>query len=242
MFRRTHVTRFLRDESAAVTVEYVVLAAAVTGMALLSSDVIYRGLGALAGTVDGELQGESTTRTGALSYDDGFENGAAGWAGAAASAVRGFGNILGPITGSGGAASVTREFEFAEGTPEATFSFDLLAMDSLDGESGIVYIDGQEVGRMTTDFTTGTVFTPADGIAARGISFQTRLEDDRVDLGGTSAERRFVDSRAKILVTVANPASKVTFGFGSTANHGAHDESFGIDNFRATGLKDPGSS
>ena len=236
--RPSLLRRFARDERGAVTVEYVILAAAITGMALASADVINRGLGALANTIDSELSEEKGAH-GALAYEDGFDNGAAGWSGASATLIPGFGHVLGPIGGSGGAQSLTRAFDIAPGAKAATFRFDVISGDSLDGESGIVFIDGVEVGRVTTDWRQGTVFTAAAGLAERGIAIDATVIDDRVALGGEASRADWVDTRTAISISVANPKDKVTFGFGSNADQATSDEFFAIDNFRATGLKDP---
>ncbi|CTQ32029.1 Flp family type IVb pilin [Jannaschia rubra] len=232
---------FLRDTCGAVTVEYVILAAAVTGMGIASTDVIRNGMGTLAGTVDGELRGTSTDEVVGLSYADSFDNGANGWSGAIASEMEGVGHVLGPIGGSGGQPSVSRTFDIDPNASKATFEFDLLAMDSLDKESGIIYIGGIEVGKVTGDHGTPT-FTAAEGLPDGVIIRATTLDKD-VQLGGSD---RYNDSITGIQISVAQdkdaPLGQLTFGFGSTANQHTDDESFAIDNFRATGLRDPNKS
>lgn len=240
---RRAIRRFLRSQSGAVTVEYVVLAAAITGVALASSDVINNGLGSLSGTIEDELSGEPVgTHSGPLTYDDGFDNGSAGWSGATVAEIRGVGKVLGPIPGSGGTQAITRDFQIDPGAGAATFSFDVLALDSLDNESGIIFIDGREVGRVTS--THGrTTFTPGAGLPI-GTTIEAQIIDNDTDLGGISNNAGWRDSRTKVTVSVAKnaekPVDKITFGFGSNANQGVDDESFAIDNFKATGLKDPG--
>lgn len=224
------IRRFLRGDTGAITVEYVVLAAAVTGVTLLSTDVLQVGMRGLAGTVDSELKGEAPDSNNTVSYHSGFDNGAQGWTGAGAAEVPGLGTVLGPIGGSNGEATVSRDFAFDEGTERAEFEFDLYAMDSLDNESGIIYIDGREVGRLTSDHGN-TTFTVADGIDPdRFIVRQTNV-DDQIDLGGSD---RWTDGHSKIQITVRDPGTNVNFGFGSTANQGTSDESFSIDNFTVT--------
>lgn len=239
--RRRRSLTFLRDEAGAVTVEYVELAAAVTAMAIASSDVINRGLAALAGTVDSELSGDPVGGSAGLGYDDGFDNGSPGWTGATASTIRGYGNVLGPVAGSRGAEAISKEFAIAPGAA-ATFRFDVIAGDSLDGESGIVFIDGLEVGRVTTDWQGATMFTPMAGLAERGISITGELIDSGTDLGGPADKPAWVDSRTSVSISIANPAERVRFGFGSDADQGLADEFFAIDTFKATGLADPGQA
>ena len=231
------LARFLRDQRGAATVDYVVLAAAVCAMALASSDVVSAGMRGLAGTVDSELRQEPVEALAGISYTDGFDNGASGWLGASASKIDGLGNVLGPIGGTGatGPARITRDFQIDPNAKQATFDFDLYAMDSLDRESGIIYIDNVEVGRVTSDMGNA-VFTAAAGLEKRGITIRATEIDNNVQLGGNAS---FKDSLSSISITIDKPAERVTFGFGSTADQGTSDESFAIDNFQATGLKNP---
>lgn len=239
--RRDEFRCFLRGESGAVTVDYVMLAAAVTGMALASSDVITRGMAALASSIDSELSGEPVERPPGLTYTNGFDNGSEGWSGAGTANIRGLGNVLGPIAGSGGTASITRDFIIDPDATEATFVFDLLALDTLDNESGIVFIDGREVGRVTS--THGrTAFTSGSGLDGRGITIEAQIIDNAEQLGGAPdrGDDSDLDSRTTISIRIANPNERVTFGFGSTADQSISNESFALDNFKVTGLKDPG--
>ena len=236
---RSLAARFVRDETGALTVEYVLLAAAVTALGIGSSDVINRGLAALAGNVDSELSGDPVTGIDGMAYDDGFDDGAAGWSGAAVSNVRGFGNVLGPIAGSGGAEAVSKEFDVAPGAKSATIKFDLIAGDSLDGEDGIVYLNGREVGRLRAHHSEVPVFRPSSWLEEEGISISAQVIDSRVNLGGSVERPDWRDSRTAISISIANPTEKVRFGFGSNANSGVDDEFFAIDNFKAAGLQDP---
>ncbi len=234
-----HPARFLRSERGAVTVDYVVLAAAVTGLGLALSSQLTFGMSGLAGTVDSELRRETVESIVGVEYSDGFDNGSGGWSGAGTYNFGGkIGTALGRIEGtSTGAQTVTRSFDIDPNATEATFSFDLYAMDSLDNESGFVYIDGIEIGRMTRDHQGETTFTAAADLEERGIIVRASLIENNVALGGND---RWTDSLAEINVTVKKPKEQITFGFGSNANggtQGADDESFAIDNFSATGLR-----
>ncbi len=241
----TLAARFVRDETGAITVEYVLLAAAATAIGIASSDVIFRGFGSLSGTIDDEFNEGGYSGAGGSapgpSYDERFDNGAPGWTGAVAGYVRGFGNVLGPIAGTGGREAISREFAIEPGAASAKFTFDLIGGDSLDDESGIVFIDGREVGRMTTKHNGATTFTPAADLAARGITFDAQLIDSRADLGGSTSRPDWRDSRSKITITIAEPKSKVKFGFGSNADQGVDDEFFAIDDFKAFGVQKPGN-
>lgn len=231
------LARFFRDQRGAATVDYVVLAAGVFAVAMAANEVISGGMSGLAGTVDSELRREPVEALTGITYTDGFDNGASGWIGAFAATIPGLGNVLGPIagTGVGGPPRITRDFDIDPKATQATFAFDLYAMDSLDNESGIVYIDGLEVGRMTSD-KGNAVFTAADAaeLKKRGIIVRATTVDNNVDLGGNPS---FKDSLSSISITIDKPKNRVTFGFGSTADQGTGDESFAIDSFQATGLR-----
>ena len=51
-----HIHQYLRDESAAVTVDWTVLSAAAVGMALMASTILEGGIDGLTARVDGELR------------------------------------------------------------------------------------------------------------------------------------------------------------------------------------------
>ncbi|CTQ32028.1 Flp family type IVb pilin [Jannaschia rubra] len=227
--------RFLRGTDGAITVEYVVLAAGITGLSIGAYGAVTDGLGALAGTVEGEINGTASDGTVGKTYIEGFRSGADGWSGAEATDMMGIGEVLGPIGGSGGAPTVSRDFVTDPDAAKATFQFDLYAMDSLDRESGVIYIDGKEVGRVTRNHLKGTTFTPAEGLAERGIIVRAEIVDDDIQLGGSTSWR---DALSVISISVKDPGDTVNFGFGSTADQGVGDESFAIDNFVATGLRD----
>lgn len=231
-----NVRLFLRDESGAITVDYVVLAAACCAVGLWSTDLIEVGMRALAGTVDSELRGESPDSLTTTTYDNGFDNGSQGWTGATTANISGIGNVLGPIESTGGLPGVNRDFAIDEDTERATFSFDLIGVDDLDGDTGTVFVDGTAVGSVTVNNRTGTqTFTAADDLEERGIVIRFTEVDTRVDLGGRAGSP---DSLSSIEVTVrndpTNPRGNVNIGFGSDASAGAGNEFFAIDNFTAT--------
>jgi len=235
-FQFQYLRQFISDTRGAVTVDYVMLAAAVTGVTLMSTDIIQNGLRSLAGTVDSELKGEAPGSANGLSYANSFDNGSAGWSGAYATNVAGIGNVLGPIENTGGGPGVSRDFEIDPATDRATFSFDLLAMDDFDGDTGTVYVDGEAVGSVTANYGVPT-FTAAEGLEDRGIIVRYSEVDSDVHLGGNSSQ---TDSRSTFEITVRNdpsdPRGTVNIGFGSDATAGAENEFFAIDNFQANGL------
>lgn len=227
------LARFLCDETGAVTVEYVALAAAVTGVGMAASDTLRGGLGYLGTIVASELSGE-TAGEGAVLYDDAFANGAAGWTDAFGAAlpvsdVFGIGTVLGPIVGTpDGQASVQRTFDLGEDVESATISFDLYALDRLEDESGLIYVDGRLVG----DLTASAAGLRFEAVEQAGVTVEFDVLDEGVELGGSLVGRPdSLDDRVAVRVTVTDPSETLTFGFGSTADGGPDDESFAIDDF-----------
>ncbi|MFO6462750.1 hypothetical protein ACK8OR_00025 [Jannaschia sp. KMU-145] len=230
------IRRFVADTRGAVTVDYVVITAAAVGLGFAVNEVLFGGMGVLAGNVNDELGGKPGYSGPGLVYSDGFDNGAVGWVGADAKKMFGVGTVLGPIAGGTGAQTVTKVFDVAADATEATISFDLLSLDSLDNESGYVYIGDQVVGYVTSEHGKST-FT---AVEQNGITIVGNVIEQDIELGGMMIEQSWSrDSRTSIQITVTNPGESIKFGFGSDANQGISDESFAIDNFTMLGLADP---
>ncbi|WGH77956.1 hypothetical protein [Jannaschia ovalis] len=231
-----HLRRFRADQRGAISVDYVVITALAMGVAVAASEEIMSGMGFLAATVDSELSGSEVDSGTMLSYRDGFDNGAGDWLGAEATEVFGVGKVLGPIPGSNGEISVSRSFAIDPSAEYAELSFDLLAFDGLQGESGYVYVNGQAVGYVTS-LLGETVITP---IETAGIQLTGAVIDNAVELGGASINREdSLDSRSSLQIRVADPGAELVFGFGSDAAGDVNTGSFALDNFRVTGLLDP---
>lgn len=239
MLRPNPFKSFVHRTEGAVTVEYVMLAAGVLAAGLIASGILSDGFRSLAGTVDGELSGTPVEQVVGIQYSDGFDHGAGGWNGAGVLPENhplnnGLGNVLGPIENTGGLPSVNRDFEIDPNASQATFEFDLYSVDNLDGDSGIVFVGGEEVGRVTVNDGV-PAFTASEGLDERGVTIRFTELDNDVPLGGNPNQN---DAKSNIFISVDNPDENVNIGFGSDASAGADNEFFAIDNFRATGLAD----
>ena len=227
--------RFIKSEDGAITVDWVVLTFGVTITGLAMMGTIGPSLGRMAVSVVDALEATvgsiyegSTIVAYRSNYD--FAGDTSAWTGASSTYVDGFGEVLGPIAGSGGLESVTTSFDIGAESESATLTFDLLAFDSLDGEDAVLYIDGVEVGRMTSDqgyltWTTGDV---------EGISLSATTLSEGEHLGGMqndTSQNWWRDAASRITITVDDPGATLDFGFGSTANQDVSDESWAIDNF-----------
>ena len=228
------VSRFLSAERGAVTVEWVVLAAGVTAMCLASLRTQEDGLRVFWYEIGGEMSGSDIVGVnGAVSHFD-FADGDAGtWSGASVADIPGFGMALGPIFGSNGLASVTKDFIVARDVAKAVISFDLYGLDSLDAEDAVLYVNGIEVGRVTVDLGTATV---KPGTVA-GMAMHGTNVSEGTDLGGyINGTAWSKDTITRVTIEVDDPGDAVSFGIGSTADGmRTWDESFAIDNFTFSG-------
>lgn len=227
--------RFIKSEDGAITVDWVVLTFGVTITGLAMMGTIGPSLGRMAVSVVDALEStvssiyEGSTAIGFRSNYD-FAGDTSAWNGASSTYVDGFGEVLGPIAGSGGLESVTTSFDIGEGAESATLTFDLLAFDSLDNEDAVLYIDGIEVGRMTA-LQGMLTWVPGN---VEGISLSAQILSEGEHLGGMRNDTNsplWRDAASRITITVNDPGAKLDFGFGSTANQGVNDESWGLDNF-----------
>jgi hypothetical protein len=224
---------FLNNDSGAVTVDWVVLTAGLAGLGLATLAVVGSGVEDLSTDVDASLSKRIIYTAFGTSTED-FSDGAVGWIGAKASFVNGFGDILGPIGGSGGLESVSKTFDLPEGANEVLINFDLLALDSLDGgpdcsrgwgcnEGPVLFIDGQ---RVATGVSSGggVTWTYED---TPGV----RVESVAVSQGNNIGAGGWSDGVHQIKVTRDKPGPTIKVGFGLNANQPIHDEAIGIDNF-----------
>jgi hypothetical protein len=233
-----HWREFALGNAGAITVDYVVLTAAAAGIAVATHDEIRSGLRALAGNVNAEQTGTPLSGgVAGLEVTDGFENGVLDvWSGGEAFETNGAGVMLGKIGGTGGAEQVTRQFKMTEGIPYTTMSFDVVAFDELAGASGIIYIGGQEVGRVVKNGTT-TEFIAAD---IPKVTIKGEVVSSGSNIGGKNAAGdQFTDSRTRITLSYETPDPDLTFGFGSNGPADTSIGSFAIDDFKITGVFDP---
>ncbi|MEM7710490.1 MAG: hypothetical protein AAF264_07020 [Pseudomonadota bacterium] len=218
--------------------DYVVLTAAATGLAIAASTELSDGLTMVTDVVATELalQGEDVSTDQVTIYDDTFANASSGWTGGQVSDVFGLGMVLGPIANTGDVQAVTKRFEVGPGMESVTLDFEVYAMDDLESDdSGYVYIGGKKVGAITRE-DGKAVFTAIETVDDVAITANI-LEDD-VELGGSLINvGGSKDSKIAFSITVTDPGTSVDFGFGAPTSAGADNESFAIDNFTVTGKK-----
>ncbi|MEL6532850.1 MAG: hypothetical protein AAFN09_04975 [Pseudomonadota bacterium] len=218
---RSYTARFYADDHGAVSVDWVVLSAALVGLGIAVLGVTSTGVNDLANeTADEIASTELRYRFGFTSalFDSDFGSGAAGWFGGNVVNLPGFGDVL-QIAGG----------QFAEmqvmvpaGAGSATISFDMIAADDLDGDQATVYVNGQAVSIYSDNHGNVSI----SGNAPPGISVSV---DQHYENRAVGAGTHGSDSRATYTITVDDPGSSLTFGVGSNANDGIGDEFYAID-------------
>lgn len=136
-------SKFFADESGAVTVDWVVLTAAITGLGIASAAAVGTGVENLSGDVDGQL----STQTIAISFGDDSGD-ATEWSGQSAADYLAYGASLAP--GNNGATYFHAQ-QAAAGDAPSGYNFDTPLMDPDSGnvvytsDDGLNYSIGGEV-------------------------------------------------------------------------------------------------
>ncbi len=152
-------------------------------------------------------------------YSENFDNGAKGWN---INTTEGSGSIsqsLGRFGGTNGQQGVFKTFAVPAGMKEVVVEFDMMELDSWDGEEFQVFGNDKLI---TSDTYQG---------AGRGVDQGSRFADSDTTNHGNQGFSGWTDQkhRYRIVLPVENGFVKV--GFGSTLNQSIADEAFAIDNF-----------
>lgn len=220
---------FFKEESGAVTVDWVVLTGALVGVGLAVASVVAVGVGNAANATADQMAG-MTIDSSVYRYGRsmGFENGLGEWIGGVLGYSDEYGNVLRGGEGSGQVAQHT--FDVTPNSEEAVISFDMHAIDSWDGESFDIYVDNEHV-------ASASFSQHVDGASGSWVSdnpdFSFALEQTsaRENVGFNNG---YEDQSFRMQVTMANPGDDVTVGFGSTLDQGINDESWAVDNISVT--------
>ncbi|MEL7211066.1 MAG: Hint domain-containing protein [Pseudomonadota bacterium] len=167
-----------------------------------------------------------------------FEGGVTGWTNnTTTDGGANLSEFLGRFGDSNGSEATSKTFSLAPGADYAIFEFDFYEIDSWDGggDTFSIFIDGEEV------FVES--FNDAN---AEQYSSTFTLSDGRVvtiEMGaGTSTNLGFAGTNDEIhpvKVTVENPGTSVTLGFGADLSAAIDNESYGIDNLVVSTAQDP---
>ncbi|MEJ6394387.1 Hint domain-containing protein [Gymnodinialimonas sp. 2305UL16-5] len=169
---------------------------------------------------------------------DNFEGGASGWTDTTTTdGGANFSEFLGRFGDTNGAEATSKTFTLDPGADFAILEFDFYELDSWDGggDTFSIFIDGEEV------FVES--FNDAN---AEQFSSTFTLSDGRIvtiDMGaGTPANLGFAgtdDEIHPVRVTVENPGTSISLGFGADLSAGIDNESYGIDNLVVSTAQDP---
>jgi len=220
---------FCQSEDGAITVDWTVLTGTLVGLGLAAAAVVANGVSSLSTDISDVLGGVMEEAAEAL-YFSGFDLGAPGWINGVVSNDSGFGSLLGPYGGTNGEQAVHSAFDIPDGTNVASFTFDMVAIDSWDNEEFIVFVDGAPAASLRFHYGT-------DGVTGEWVSdnpdytFQV-LETGPREHSGYNTD--WPDQKASVQLDVRNPGQTVTLGFGSTLDQGIDDESFAVDNVSLT--------
>jgi len=150
-----------------------------------------------------------------------FASGSAGWSGGNVTNISGFGDLM--VLGAG--QSTTYSTIIPSGASSATFTFDLVAGDSIDNETAVFTLNGQEIFVARSPYN-GSLSIADSNLA--GVTIQTEILANNTELGGQS---QWSDNISRITVTVENPDAELSLTARSNTNQGIDDEFYGIDNF-----------
>ncbi|MEM1272394.1 MAG: hypothetical protein AAGF88_01185 [Pseudomonadota bacterium] len=216
---------FVKEESGAVTVDWVVLTGALVGLGLATTAVVSAGIGDLSNDVSDELSGQSiSTRFTRFAQTMGFDNGLGNWLGGTVTTSDAYGNVL-QMGGTGGLQGTQASFDLDPNAAYAVATFDMHAIDSWDGESFQVFVNNEVVA--TASFRNFGNDEPSSWVSDNpDITFSMQATTGRSNVSYGSYD----DQSFQMQVTVANAGSDMTLGFGSTLDQGMSDESWAVDN------------
>lgn len=221
---RRQLATFAASESGAVTVDWVVLTGGLVGLGMAVMGVVSGGVEQMSRAISTALTdvqietrfAEALQNLGFAALD--FTGDLGGFNGGTLTNLPGIGDVL--QIGPNETASVS--FGLPNGAAQAVVEFDLMGLDSLNGESATITLNGEVAGTVTVDNGNAT-FYPADN---GSTSFEAFNSSQGSDLNGNGAP----DSVTQIRMTVGNPGDSLDLQIHSGAGAGVENESYAIDN------------
>lgn len=234
-----HPISFLKDETGAVTADYVVLSAGLVAVAIAAASTVTNGVSDLSGEIQGlladiDVMRAAVTTVAAFDFTGGI---APGWLGGQ---VLDMGGQMGELLVLGPGQMTGYSVQVPDGTSLATLTFDLVAGDSLDtsaqwGEDSVhVMINGVAVAIASN---THNQAIEIDIPQNDGTTVTAVVTSSNSNLGGRSG---YTDAVTSVTIEVADPTQTLQFSVLSNANQGIQDEFWGIDNFQTDLTGGPG--
>jgi len=234
---RKNLEQFCNDDSGAVAVDWVVLSGGVVGLGLATMSVVSGGIEDLSNDIAAALTGMDVgglynNAAQAMTTFDFTGGAAAGWAGGQ---VMDMGGQIGELLVV--AANQTASFvvRVPPGATQALMNFDLVAGDSLDGESATISLNGTEIAIATRSWREGPMRFEIPQLDGTTVEAIVTVDSSRI--GGAG---RWTDSIANVTVAVNQPTDDITFSMHSSADQSVGDEYWGLDNFRSGTTGAPG--
>ncbi len=195
----------------------------------------------IGGVGDDSLVGDDGSESTTV-YESDFESGASGWTNASTETDPDLGTSLGRFGAADGVVATENTFELGSDADQAQVVFDVLLLDSWDGEEFVITLNGEEV-RFT--HLSGDTSSPASQsfVGADGATYTVDFTNTATgELGYTSptgptAVSSSVDTIMNVVITVDTPPDTLTVGLGSTLNSGIDNESFAVDNFSVAAIE-----
>ena len=114
-----------------------------------------------------------------------------------------------------------------------SLSFDLLRLDSWDGEKFMVFIDGQKV--LDQPFSYWTAETLVRNGSGSGYSWTIEPISDNDEKGFWS----YPDQLFRVTISIPAGHNQIKLGLGSSLNEGSDNESYGLRNLTVRSSSDP---
>lgn len=229
---------FVNEESGAVTVDWVVLTAALVGLGLATMGVVSTGVQSASASTASEVADTRIHGFFALREAIDFADGTGPFSGGGAEVLSDGRGAMIPSQGDG-SLSTEAVFDVPPGAPEVRIGFDVLAMDSVDGRHGegaTVYLDGAAVARMTSDHGSPQEWTVTQAGRDRGVSFDFAEVSSGADVTGvreaSHGGARGHDSVTRVSMTVSDHGGRLALGFGGRLDQGPADEALGVSALR----------
>lgn len=240
------IKRFLKGESGAVPAEWVTIAAGTLGLGIAAATSIGMGALNMGNNVSSALGGSGmaaleSMKKGmdqliAMTFADGNF---CGWSADREGYSPALGNFLGPFAGSD--AMLTFDLSLPMGAEAALMAFDLLILDSWDGNNP-QWSRGRGDGMAVSINNTEIAFELFQhGSAMSNDRHTTATVGDTtytLTMTQTSAGRKYgnqwPDEVWRVTIAAENPPGHMQLGLKATTDQGIHDESFGVGYFTAS--------
>jgi len=247
---------FLAQESGAVTVDWVVVTAAVVGLGLSSVAAVRSGTASMGEDINASLTNASVSPLRWLSsiqtVSQSFANGNFdGWNANQTTSYGVWGTALGPFGGETRNNPLTVGVSLGAGASNALVEFDLIIGDSWDGLGGpnnsvappegdrvLFQINGQTISAEAfvhsqnhAGYAPGIFDERRTSVQIDGATYNLSLRPMDLPTGSTGGDAQYEDQRWRVALEAVDAPQNFTLGYASTSRQAVGNESFSIGNF-----------